>query len=183
MYIPLGGSRVSKGRWIGNLLIVWSLTGIWHGGSWNFVVWGLLFGVLLVVEKLWLLRYLEKKVWFGHLYVLFWVLISFVIFDATDLGEAWRLLRRMFGIGADGFLSAESMYYLNSYLIIIGMAILGALPFPKKIAERGMCYLSQTMFGKKAVEVIETIVLAGLFLLVTAYLVDGSFNPFLYFRF
>lgn len=183
VYIPLGGSRVSKGRWIGNLLIVWSLTGIWHGGSWNFVVWGLLFGVLLVVEKLWLLRYLEKKVWFGHLYVLFWVLISFVIFDATDLGEAWRLLRRMFGIGADGFLSAESMYYLNSYLIIIGMAILGALPFPKKIAERGMCYLSQTMFGKKAVEVIETIVLAGLFLLVTAYLVDGSFNPFLYFRF
>ena len=179
VYIPLGGNRVSKGRWIFNIFMVWFLTGFWHGAAWNFIIWGLYFVVFLLLEKFWLGKYLERaKVW-NHIYVLFFIMISFMIFDAVSMQEAGKNIAGLFGIGTEGFVSMESIYYLKNYLLIFLMAIIGATPLPKKFYEKIM----NVPAGRKVVNVMEPIFLAGLFLIITAFLVDGSFNPFLYFRF
>ena len=179
VYIPLGGNRVSKGRWIFNIFTVWFLTGFWHGAAWNFIIWGLYFVVFLLVEKFWLGKYIEKaKVW-NHIYVLFFIMISFMIFDASSMQEAGKNIAGLFGIGTAGLASMESIYYLKNYLLIILAAIIGATPLPKKIYEKIMSVEA----GRKVVNVVEPLLLAGLFLIITAFLVDGSFNPFLYFRF
>ena len=179
VYIPLGGNRVAKGRWIINIFTVWFLTGFWHGAAWNFIIWGLYFVVFLLVEKLWLGKYLERaKVW-NHIYVLFFIMISFMIFDAVSMQEAGKNIAGLFGIGTIGFASMESVYCLKNYLLIFLMAIIGATPLPKKFYEKIM----NVPAGRKVVNVMEPIFLAGLFLIITAFLVDGSFNPFLYFRF
>lgn len=179
VYIPLGGNRVSKGRWIFNIFTVWFLTGFWHGAAWNFIIWGLYFVVFLLVEKFWLGKYIEKaKVW-NHIYVLFFIMISFMIFDASSMQEAGKNIAGLFGIGTTGLASMESIYYLKNYLFIILAAIIGATPLLKKIYEKIMSVEA----GRKVVNVVEPLLLAGLFLIITAFLVDGSFNPFLYFRF
>ena len=179
VYIPLGGNRVSKGRWIFNIFTVWFLTGFWHGAAWNFIIWGLYFVVFLLVEKFWLGKYIEKaKVW-NHIYVLFFIMISFMIFDASSMQEAGKNIAGLFGIGTAGLASMESIYYLKNYLLIILAAIIGATPLPKKIYEKIMSVEA----GRKVINVVEPLLLAGLFLIITAFLVDGSFNPFLYFRF
>ena len=179
VYIPLGGNRVSKGRWIFNIFMVWFLTGFWHGAAWNFIIWGLYFVVFLLLEKFWLGKYLERaKVW-NHIYVLFFIMISFMIFDAVSMQEAGKNIAGLFGIGTEGFVSMESIYYLKNYLLIFLMAIIGATPLPKKFYEKIM----NVPAGRKVVNVMEPIFWAGLFLIITAFLVDGSFNPFLYFRF
>ena len=172
VYIPLGGNRVNKSRYLFNILLVWALTGLWHGGAWNFVVWGLYFAVLLMVEKLWLLKAMERHKVLGHLYAIIIVLIGFVIFDATNLNQAWEYIGAMFGFGTVPMVSAEAVYYLKSYAVIYMVSILGATPLVKSIATR----------IKKA-DYFEPILLLGLLIAVTAFLVDGSFNPFLYFRF
>lgn len=172
VYIPLGGNRVNKSRYLFNILLVWALTGLWHGGAWNFVVWGLYFAVLLIIEKLWLLKSLERHKVLGHLYAIIIVLIGFVIFDATNLNQAWEYIGAMFGFTEVPMVSAEAVYYLKSYAVIYMVSILGATPLVKSIATR----------IKKA-DYFEPILLLGLLLAVTAFLVDGSFNPFLYFRF
>jgi len=172
VYIPLGGNRVNKSRYLLNILLVWALTGLWHGGAWNFVVWGLYFAVLLIVEKLWLLKAMERHKVLGHVYAIIAVVVGFVIFDATSLNQAWEYIGTMFGFGTVPMISAEAIYYLRSYAIIYIIAILGATPLAKSIATR----------IKKA-DYFEPILLLGLLLAVTAFLVDGSFNPFLYFRF
>ena len=172
VYIPLGGNRVNKSRYLFNILLVWALTGLWHGGAWNFVVWGLYFAVLLMVEKLWLLKAMERHKVLGHLYAIIIVLIGFVIFDATNLNQAWEYIGAMFGFGTVPMVSAEAVYYLKSYAVIYMVSILGATPLVKNIATR----------IKKA-DYFEPILLLGLLIAVTAFLVDGSFNPFLYFRF
>lgn len=172
VYIPLGGNRVNKSRYLFNILLVWALTGLWHGGAWNFVVWGLYFAVLLMVEKLWLLKAMERHKVLGHLYAIIIVLIGFVIFDATNLNQAWEYIGAMFGFTEVPMVSAEAVYYLKSYAVIYMVSILGATPLVKSIATR----------IKKA-DYFEPILLLGLLLAVTAFLVDGSFNPFLYFRF
>ena len=172
VYIPLGGSRVGKGRMFFNIFLVWMLTGFWHGASWNFIVWGLYFAVLLVIEKLFLLKHLQSaKVW-NRVYVLFAVVISFVIFNAASLGDAFGCIGGMFGAGGISMISAEAIYYLKSYGFIFGLAVLGSTPLPKKIVSK-----------IKMANYLEPVVLLGLLVMVTAYLVDGSFNPFLYFRF
>ena len=179
VYIPLGGNRVTKGRWIFNIFTVWFLTGFWHGAAWNFIIWGLYFVVFLLVEKFWLGKYIEKaRVW-NHIYVLFFIMISFIIFDASSMQEAGKNIAGLFGIGTIGFASMESIYYLKNYLLIFLAAIIGATPLPKKIYEKIM----DVPAGRKVVNVVEPLLLAGLFLIITAFLVDGSFNPFLYFRF
>ena len=179
VYIPLGGNRVRKIRWYFNIFVVWSLTGLWHGAAPNFLVWGLLFGVILVLEKHYLLKRLEKSRGWNHVYVMLIVIISFVIFNAADMKEAFGYLGGMFGIGDVPIMSAETIYFLKSYGVTLIIAIVGTTPAAKKLLQR----LTKTVVGEKIMPILQPCMLIGLLLLITAYLVDGSFNPFLYFRF
>lgn len=180
LYIPLGGNRVKKTRWLFNIFIVWMLTGFWHGASWNFILWGLLFAVMLIIEKLWLGKFLEKAPkWVSHTYVLFIVMIGFVIFDASTLSVAVGRIGAMFGAGNNAIVDMPSLYYLRSYGLILILAIIGSTPLPKLIINK----LRTNISAKKAINILEPIVSCLLLLVITAYLVDSSFNPFLYFRF
>ncbi len=183
VYIPLGGNRVKKWRWFLNILIVWALTGLWHGAAWNFVVWGLYMAFFLILEKLFLLPLLKKSRVFGHIYTMFLVLISFVIFSAGNMSDAGNVIAKMFGAGGLSAVSGESLYYLRSYAVTILIAVVGSLPVVRNI----FVGLESKMPQNKVVNIIftvgEPLVLAALLILVTGYLVDGSFNPFLYFRF
>jgi alginate O-acetyltransferase complex protein AlgI len=150
VYIPLGGNRVGKMRWYFNIFVVWALTGLWHGAAPNFVLWGLMFAVLLVIEKHWLLEHLNKaKVW-NHLYVLFIVIISFVIFNASSLREAVQYIGGMFGFGNVAFMSAECAYYLRSYGVLLLIAAIGSTPWIKQAA----ISFTKTDFGKGALCII-----------------------------
>ena len=179
VYIPLGGNRVPKWRWFMNIFVVWMLTGFWHGAAWNFIVWGLFFAVLLVFEKLCFLKVLEKHKIFGHFYVVLAVLISFVIFNASDMGGALSDIGGMFGFAKVPFVTAETMYYLRSYAVILILALIGSTPFIKNAVVK----LASKLWAQKCLVVAEPLILLALMLVITAYLVDGSFNPFLYFRF
>ena len=172
VYIPLGGNRVSKGRWVLNILAVWMLTGMWHGASWNFVVWGLLFGVLLLAEKWLPIEKLPKAV--RHIGVLLTVMVSFVIFNAANLAQAGSDIAGLVGLGGVPAVTRESLYYLRSFAVVLILSIVGATPVVKTAAAR---------IPQKVTAVLEPAVLVVLLALCTAYLVDGSFNPFLYFRF
>ena len=153
VYIPLGGSRCSRSRWLLNVFLVWGLTGLWHGAAWNFVLWGLFFAVLLAV--------------------------SFVLFNAADLPAAGQQIAALFGFGGLPAAGVESLYYLRSYAVVLVIALLGATPLPAKAVQR----LRDTSAGSAVLSVAEPVALVLLLALCTAYLVDGSFNPFLYFRF
>ena len=172
VYIPMGGSRVKPIRMLFNIAVVWMLTGFWHGAAWNFVLWGVFFAVLLVVEKLFLLKQLEKSKIVSHIYVLLLVVISFVIFNATSLAQIGQDIGGMFGAGNIPLVSAETIYYLKSYGFVFVLGLIGSTPLPKKL----VCKMKVTSY-------IEPVALLILLVVVTAYLVDGSFNPFLYFRF
>ena len=174
VYIPLGGNRVGKLRWVFNIFVVWMLTGLWHGASWNFVVWGLLFAALLLIEK-WvpLLKTLPRVL--RHVYVMLLVIISFVIFNAADLRQAGQDLSGMFGFLDLPAVSTEALYYLRSYLPLLLIGIIGTTPLVRNTALR--------LQKKDWSWVLQTAAAALLLLVCTAYLVDGSFNPFLYFRF
>ena len=174
VYIPMGGNRVSKPRWVLNILTVWLLTGLWHGAAWNFVLWGLLFAVMLLAEK-WIPFLRKIPVLFKHLYVLLIICISFVLFNAESLAQAGEDLMGMFGFAGVPVITGQTVYYLRSFGLLFALGILGATPLVKKAAER----MESTRIGA----ILEPIVLLCLLLLCTAYLVDGSFSPFLYFRF
>ncbi len=256
IYIPLGGNRVSKQRWFRNILIVWLLTGLWHGAAWNFLIWGLYFAVLLIIEKQWKQSKSQRqektqnpwksqqqektqnpwksqqqektqnpwksqqqekiqnpwklqkqetiqnpwklqkqetiqqqkqlvqrsnilKQLLRHLLVLFFICISFVIFNASSLSELKTDLLCLFGLGGVAKTSTAAVYYLKSYFFIGILSIVGATPLPKKLLLR----LQQTAKGEILFAIFEPLVLILLLLTNTAYLVDGSFQPFLYFRF
>lgn len=179
VYIPLGGNRVSKKRWIFNIFVVWILTGLWHGVAWNFIIWGLLFAVLLMLEKRWLLKYLEKSRILSHCYVLLSIIVSFVIFYGTKMSDLRNCLGGMIGLNRLPLISKEFLYYLRSYGVVLLIGMIGTTPLIKILTDR----LAQNSLGKRAVTILEPILLIGLMLLNTAYLVDSSFNPFLYFRF
>ena len=181
VYIPLGGNRVKKFRWLCNLMIVWFLTGFWHGAAWNFILWGLFFGVLLIIEKLWLLKVLEKEKTglVRHIYVLLVVLFSFLLFDAADISQAWYNISSMFGAGDLPLVSAESLYYLKSYGVILAAAAIGSTP----LISQGIRKLRERSVPEKLLNVAEPVFLVAVMLVITGYIVDGSFNPFLYFRF
>ncbi len=169
LYIPLGGSRVSKVKWLRNVLFVWLFTGLWHGAAWNFVLWGLIFAGLLLMEK-----FVDVTAWprvVRHGYVLLAVVFTFVLFNAADLGQAWSDMGGMLGLNGVPFVNAATLYYLKSYARVFLIALVGATPWPKAWAL------------KKDMPLVDALVMAGLLLLCTASLVDGSFNPFLYFRF
>ena len=173
VYIPLGGNRVGKGRWVFNILVVWMLTGLWHGAAWNFVLWGLLYAAFLMLEK-WLPLHKLPDV-LRRVYVLLVVVLGFVLFNATTLTQALQDMAGMFGFGGVPLMNAASLYYLRSYALLFGVAIVGATPLSKRLALK----LEQRPVGA----VLEAALLLVFLLVCTAYLVDGSFNPFLYFRF
>ncbi|MCB5856245.1 MBOAT family protein [Flavonifractor plautii] len=179
VYIPLGGNRVGRARQLLNILVVWMLTGFWHGAAWNFVVWGLMFAVLLIMEKLWLLKPLSKCRPLAHLYVVFFVVISFVIFNAENMGQALSDIGGLFGAGGIPLVSAEAVYCLRSFALVLILAALGATP----LLRNGLVRLSQYPTAGKVLNALEPFTLFVLLLVMTGYLVDGSFNPFLYFRF
>ena len=179
VYIPLGGNRVCFARHLCNILIVWILTGLWHGAAWNFIMWGIYFSFLLILEKLWLLKFLKRHKLCRHIYVLLAVLISFVLFDASDLQQAFFYIRTMFTANGYPLVCTQSMYYLRSYSFILCIAIIAATPVPKKIWNT----LIQNHTCDTLMILAEPLLLVILLLVCTAFLVDGSFNPFLYFRF
>ena len=179
VYIPLGGNRGSRGRQLRNILIVWALTGLWHGAAWNFVLWGLFFAVLLMGEKLLYGKALGRTHVVKHLYTLLLVLVSFVLFDANSVHQAFTRIAAMFGGGQIPWTSVESLYYLRSYAVIFFIALVGATPLPAKLVAR----LDRSRGGQVLTGTLEPIALTALLMVSTAFLVDGSFNPFLYFRF
>ncbi len=180
VYFPLGGSRVdSKWRLAFNLAVVWALTGLWHGASWSFVVWGVYFGVFIIAEKLLLGKKIEGITkWVRVPLTLLIVLVGFVIFNAPTLGDAGRQLAGMVGVGTEP-VSAESVFQLLNYGIVLLAAAVCATPLLGSLLERAR----KNSFVDKAADVLEFPVLLLLLAVCTAYLVDGSFNPFLYFRF
>ena len=179
VYIPLGGNRVSRSKWFRNIFIVWLLTGLWHGAAWTFILWGLFFAVFLTAEKLWYGEALAQTRFLKHLYVLLLIAVSFVIFDAASVSDAFRTIGSLFGLGRLPRSDVLARYYFDSYSGVFLVAIVGATPLPAKIVRQ----FSEDGPGKKIMSVVEPVVLLGLLAVVTAYLVDGSYNPFLYFRF
>lgn len=172
LYIPLGGNRCSRGRWILNLLIVWCATGIWHGASWNYLLWGFYFYVLLVSEKLLLGKYLQKLPgWLRHVYVMVLVLISWAIFALEDLSIMGHYLAAMLGFGGLPLVNALTGYYLRNYLPILAAAAVASTP---------MVITRWRRMDSPGLKL--TVLLLGL-LACTAYVVAGTYNPFLYFRF
>ena len=178
VYIPLGGNRVSKIKWVRNILIVWTLTGLWHGAAYNFIIWGVMFGILLILEKTILKNIIEKMPNFlKHIYVLLIVMISFVIFNGESGNEIIERIIGLFGINVTGILSNTSIYYLQSYLVILIIGIIGCTNLIKEVSER-----VNKKFNKIS-NILEIFILFSLLILCSAYIIDGSFNPFLYFRF
>ena len=178
VYIPLGGNRVSRGRWIFNIFVVWALTGLWHGVQWTFLAWGLYFGILLMAEKLWLGSLLDKlPTWAQHLYAVILVVFSMVLFNADTIGDAAACIGAMLGLAGLGtgtgipFAGALGSYYIKSFGTLFVVSIVASTPICRK--------LSQFKYANE----LKPVLVIVLLLLVTAYLVDGSYNPFLYFRF
>lgn len=180
VYIPLGGNRKGTIILVRNIFIVWALTGIWHGANWTFVIWGLMFGIMLIIEKLFLTKHLEKMPSIlQRIYVLFTVMISFIIFNANSIGEAWNNIIGLFGANGESLINASTVYYLKSYLVVVVIAIIGSTPLLKNIIEK----LKTKTNANKIINLLEPIAMASILIIVTAYLVDNSYNPFLYFRF
>lgn len=177
VYIPLGGNRKGLPRTIVNLLIVWGLTGLWHGASWNFVLWGAYFGILIILERLFLGNILKKLSWFSTLYTFVMVVIGWVMFEFESISDIVSYLSAMFGLNGQGFVDNQSIYYLKSYILVFIICIILSTTVIKNISK---------WFTEKA-KLISTVVFPVvsicLFILSIAYLVDATFNPFLYFRF
>ncbi|MCQ2433142.1 MAG: MBOAT family protein, partial [Clostridia bacterium] len=179
VYIPLGGNRCGIARQLFNILVVWMLTGLWHGADWNFVLWGLFYAVLLTIEKVWTKKWLDKHPAIGHIYVFFATMLGFILFNAGSLAQCGSDIVGLFSFGRLPLTSVESVYMLRSYAVVGIMGILACTPAPKFLMKK----LSETRAGAKALVILEPLALVAILLMVTAYLVDGSFNPFLYFRF
>ncbi len=178
VYIPLGGSRVGRARWMLNLLIVWALTGLWHGsgtGILNFVLWGALYGILLCLEKLFLGRLFAKLRPLGHLFVIAVTLFGFVLFGADGLSGTLSDLSVLFG--KFGLSDPAALYYWKSGAVLIALALIGATPLPKK----GWDLLLRR--AEWAAAILQPLLVGGALAISTAYIVDSTFNPFLYFRF
>lgn len=176
VYVPLGGSRVSKSKWIRNVLIVWTVTGLWHGAGWNFILWGLYFAAFLILERMFLMEYLKRlPVLLRYVYTVPVLLFSFVLFQTEELLLIPQRFSGMLGMQAVPLVNGESLYYLQSYGITLLLAVLFCLPEPMKLYRRLSAHPVMTW--------LEPLLLLGLLALSTAYIVDSSFNPFLYFRF
>ncbi len=178
VYIPLGGNRKGMARQLLNISVVWMLTGFWHGAAWNFILWGVFYAILLMFEKLFLKKFLDRHSIFGHIYTLLFVLLGFVLFNASSLRQTVSDIAGMFSFGKLPFVSGEVLYYLKSFAIVFVLAIIGATPLVKNCYKKIKCSKIKSLLN-----LAEPLLLLILFVIGTAYLVDGSFNPFLYFRF
>ena len=176
VYIPLGGNRKGLKRQILNILIVWSLTGFWHGANWNFILWGIYFFVFLVIEKVFLLKHL-KNGFLSHLYTIVLVLISFVIFNVESISEIGIFIKSMFGLNGLSFMNFETWYYLKNYIVILVIGIICSTPIIKK----GLDKLAESKI--KILTILELVIYIGLLIICSAALISNSFNPFIYFRF
>ena len=179
VYIPLGGNRKGRGRQIFNLLAVWFLTGLWHGASWNFVAWGLYYFVLLMLEKTFLLKLLDKlPKLVAHVYTLLTVVFGWLLFVFTDFAAGMRYLATMFGGGnATGFINAGGVFDWTSSLILLAILIIASTPYPKKLLYK--------LWEKydAPVRTVTAVLCLAVFFIALAYLVNSSYNPFLYYRF
>ena len=178
IYIPLGGNRVSKAKWIRNILVVWALTGFWHGASWNFIIWGLYFFIFLILEKLFLHKLLKNGL-ISHVYTLGIVLVSFVIFNMPDLKSIGIFLKNMTGFGNLSFINAETIYYLKNYLSLLVIAFISATPILKNLTNK----IKEKWNIAFVIDTLQTISIFSLLIITTASLLSSSFNPFIYFRF
>ena len=178
VYIPLGGNKKGILKHIRNIFIVWFLTGFWHGASWNFILWGVYFGILLILEKYIFKKFLDKHQVFGHIYTLILVLISFIIFNSDNLNEAFTFIKSIFGFNNLPFSNFSTIYYLRSYLVVLICSFICATP---------AINLLKKIFNNKSLKPIGSILEVScsmlLLIIITAFLIDASFNPFLYFRF
>ena len=172
VYIPLGGSRCSKARGLFNIFVVWFLTGFWHGAEWNFILWGLFFWVVLMFEKRFLLSSLKDHKVIAHIYVILLVLISFIIFNSSSLGEIVVSVKSMLGMNHLPLYNLSSLYYIRSYIVVFIIAVIGSTPLMKKLVQK----IKWSIY-------LEPFLWIVLLVVCSAYLIDGSFNPFLYFRF
>ena len=178
VYFPLGGNRKGMPRTIMNLAITWFLTGVWHGASWNFILWGSLYGVVIILEKLFLGKWLQKiPAVFCHIYTMLLVILGWVLFDTADLPTAFAYAANMFGAGGTPFIDSTAMYQIATYGITFIICIIGCTNLPKLAVE----YLKKKLpllinYGGIAG-------LMGMFVMCAAYLVDQTYNPFLYFNF
>lgn len=180
LYIPLGGNRKGKKKWLVNIMIVWLLTGLWHGASWNFVLWGLYLGLFIVLEKVFLIKILEKlPKAVHHFYVIGVILLSFVLFNNDSMDGIILYFSGLFGGRDIPLTSVESLYYLKSYGALFVIAIFGATPLVKN----SLNYFMKIEWFRRSLSLIEPVVYGTLLIVITGYLVDSSFNPFLYFRF
>lgn len=179
VYIPLGGNRRGRARQYFNLAVVWLLTGLWHGASWNFVLWGLFYLILLVTEKAFLLRLLEQNRLtrvLGHIGALLLVSIGWMIFDHTDLGEAFRIIGGLFGIGTAGFAAATVSWQALRLLPLLAVSVAAATPYPTRLWNR--------LTGRRpALTVLEPVLLVAVLALSVACAVRSDYSPFLYFNF
>ena len=197
LYIPLGGNRNGLGKQMRNIAIVWLLTGIWHGASWNFVLWGVYFGLFLILEKFLWLDFLKKHKIFSHVYTLVIVWIGWALFAFDDMGRVIQYMKAMFGLSGAGFVDGETMYLLVSYAVMLVVLILASTPYPRQWAykiqnwleSKGSKQTEETVakrrvsLGGSLSTVLQLAFVAVVFIISTAYLVDATYNPFLYFRF
>ena len=167
-------------RWLFNTLTVWFLTGIWHGADWTFILWGVYFAIFLVLEKFILNKFFAKipRV-FSHVYVIVAILVSFVLFHGNGLAGSLADIGHMFGAGSLPFWSAQTTYYLISYIFVLLVSLVGATPVVKHVVLK----IKSPKRGEAIVNILEPVFVLGILFVVTAYFVDGSFSPFLYFRF
>lgn len=179
LYIPLGGNRVPRWRWLLNLVIVWGATGFWHGAAWNFILWGLYFAVLLILEKLFLLRVLQKQKILNHAYVLLAVLLGFVLFDGSSASDGFAKLSALFGGGGLPLWNTESLFLLRDGAAALLFGALGATPLCAHLWAR----FSKSRCGARVGFALQCLFSAAVLIVCTAYLVSGSYSPFLYFRF
>ena len=179
LYIPLGGSRVSRIINIRNILIVWLLTGLWHGANLNFVLWGLYYGIVLILEKFILKKYIDRLPnVLKHTYTLFLILIGWLIFAFDDMNKLGSFAKIMFGFGDVDFVNSNFLYYLKNYFIIIIISIIFSMPVYSKIKQT----LRKIKFPKTLFIIVLTIYVL-LFIVTIGYIVNDTYNPFLYFRF
>ena len=178
LYIPLGGNRVKPIRHVFNILVVWAATGFWHGASWNFIFWGLLYAVLLLFEK-YILHPKRRHAVPMHIYTMLFVVLGFVLFDSASIADAFMSFKSLFGLAGIPAANTASLYYLKSNLILLIIAALGATPLPKRIYEK----IGGTAGGSRVLAVLTPTATVASIAVCTAYLIDGSFNPFVYFRF
>lgn len=187
VYIPLGGNRVGKARQIRNIMIVWALTGLWHGASYNFLLWGLYYGILLTLEKLFFARLQEKMPALINIAVtLFWVIVGWVIFYHIDLGDLWNQLSAMFGITSAGWIDIGTVYYGKRYLGFLVLAALASVPWREEILPRSALYrerIGPWLKSSPAILVFRSLAVSAMALVSIGLLVGQSYNPFLYFRF